>query len=176
MFLTALELPAERRDAWLREQCGNDLALLEEVCSLLQYDSPADDPLEAPLDIAICDLDHTTVVSNTTSNETTRSAQEFVNGSDFLSRLTSVGILSGDELRAIEKDLSGEDSSSSPRTLASKLVSDGKLTEYQAAALLTGQPELLIDKYLILDLIDTGGVVHRDIKNLSENRLLLKKK
>ena len=155
LFLTALERPSAERAVWLREQCGSDLALLEEVRSLLRYDNPADDPLEAPLDF---DFTKTSNFSKTSVDATTRHANEIVNDDEFLSRLSDVGILSSDELRAIEKDLSGEDGSSSPRTLASRLVSDGKLTQYQASAFLKGQPELLFDKYLILDLIEREGV------------------
>ena len=60
LFLGALGQPAEEREAWLREQCGDDEALLREVMSLLEHDSssaglwdagvPAGDVAEAMAD------------------------------------------------------------------------------------------------------------------------------
>ena len=181
LFLTALEMPADRRQAWLHEQCSDDLALLEEVRSLLKHDSPANDPLEDPLDFAICDPDRTNADRNANSDATTIQSHEPANGDEFLSRLSDVGLLSADELRAIAKDLSGEDASSNPRALASRLVTEGKLTEYQAAALLKGQPRLLIDKYLILDLIETGGMgmvfkaIHRPMNRVVAVKMIAKR-
>lgn len=57
LFLTALEVPAEQRESWLHEQCGDDQALLKEIRSLLKHDSPRDDPLEKQLDEVIPDVD-----------------------------------------------------------------------------------------------------------------------
>lgn len=57
LFLKALELPEERRESWLVEQCGDDQALLDEVRTLLTHDSRADDPLEKPLEKVIADVD-----------------------------------------------------------------------------------------------------------------------
>ncbi len=50
LFLAAIDMPAENRDAWLVEQCDGDGALLREVQSLLKHGNPEDDPLERGLD------------------------------------------------------------------------------------------------------------------------------
>ena len=131
--------------------------MLEEVRSLLKHDSPSSDPLEKPLDRAI-DGGATTPGSN--SNSDTKGNQEpsLVDDEQFVSKLADIGVLSQEEMSSVEREISMGDPSSNPRLLASQLVTDGKITEYQAATLLNGRPELLIDKYLILDLIDTGGM------------------
>ena len=49
LFLAALDIPKDQRDAWLIEQCGEDKQLLAEVRSLLQHDELAKDPLERGL-------------------------------------------------------------------------------------------------------------------------------
>ncbi len=49
LFLSALEIPEDQRDAWLTEQCGEDKQLLAEVRSLLQHDALTKDPLEQGL-------------------------------------------------------------------------------------------------------------------------------
>lgn len=180
LFLTALELAEEQRASWLIEQCGDDQALLHEVRSLLEHDSPAADPLEKPLDQVIRDVDRTMLGSDpnrdTDGEEESACAEE----DEFFSRLAEAGILSSDEISAIERDASGDDPSSDPRLLASQLVTDGKLTEYQASALLKGQPDLLIDKYLILDLIDTGGMgtvfkaIHRPMNRVVAIKMISK--
>ena len=55
LFLSALEFPEDQRERWLAEQCGEDVALLEEVLTLLQHDEPSKDPLENPRHEAIAD-------------------------------------------------------------------------------------------------------------------------
>jgi serine/threonine protein kinase len=175
LFLTALELPEDQRELWLIQQCGDDQALLQEVRTLLIHDSPADDPLEHPLEQAI-DLDCTMPGSDANSNPSLGQECTLVNGDQFLSRLVDVGILSNDEVTAIEQDLSDDD----PSELASQLVTEGKLTEYQATALLKGQPSLLIDKYLILDLIGMGGMgtvfkaIHRPMNRIVAFKMISK--
>ena len=49
LFLSALEIPEDQRDAWLTEQCGEDKQLLAEVRSLLQHYVLTKDPLEQGL-------------------------------------------------------------------------------------------------------------------------------
>jgi hypothetical protein len=41
IFLEAVELPREKRDAWIRRACGDDEELLREVLSLLEFDNQA---------------------------------------------------------------------------------------------------------------------------------------
>ena len=45
LFLTSVELPAEERDAFLREQCPTDPQLREEVLSLLRHETSDEPPL-----------------------------------------------------------------------------------------------------------------------------------
>lgn len=178
LFLTALELPAEQRESWLHQQCGDDQALLEEILSLLKHDSPSVDPLEKPLNRAI-DLDHT-IAGRSDSNSAAREERTQVDDVQFLSRLTDVEILSSEEISKIERDISAGDPSSNPHILASQLVTEGKLTAYQADSLLKGQPKLLIDKYLILDLIDIGGMgtvfkaIHRPMNRIVAIKMISK--
>ncbi len=56
LFLAALEISAEQRDAWLVEQCGADKSLLDDLRSLLRHDEPVSDPLEKRLDDALVDF------------------------------------------------------------------------------------------------------------------------
>ena len=52
LFLAVLEIPADQRDAWLTEQCGEDKQLLAEVRSLLKHDARSIDPLEQGVNLA----------------------------------------------------------------------------------------------------------------------------
>ncbi len=158
LFLAGLELPVDERDAWLAEQCGDDANLLREVRALLAHDSPDDDPLEKGLDEALEDIPTTLIPDSTTGGEPSEGEMTQIDGELFLSKLSEVGVLSPEEIEALNQTVASGQSSANPRQLASQLVSQGKLTEYQASALLKGQPELLIDKYLILDLLDAGGM------------------
>ncbi len=158
LFLAALELPVDQRDAWLAEQCGDDANLLSEVRALLEHDSPDDDPLEKGLDEALEDIPTTLIPDSTTGGEPSESEMTQMDGELFLSKLSEVGVLSPEEVEALSQTVASGQSSANPRQLASQLVSQGRLTDYQASALLKGQPELLIDKYLILDLLDAGGM------------------
>lgn len=150
LFHATLELPLDRRESWLIDQCGEDKDLLAEIRSLLKHDRPSVDPLENGIDEVI-DLDQTLIHDYSSEAWDAAQGHTAVDGDQFLDRLADVGILSDDELSAIEQEISGDDPSSDPHVLASQLVTDGKLTEYQARALLHGKPNLLIDKYLILD-------------------------
>ncbi len=157
LFLAALELPAEQREAWLAGQCGADDELLREVRSLLEHDNPDDDPLEKRLDEAL-DVSNTVVSAATAEGDVGKSEVVPMDSEEFISKLSKVGVLSAEEIQALNQTIASGQSSSDPRQIASQLVAAGKLTDYQAAALLKGQPDLLIDKYLILDLLDAGGM------------------
>mgnify|MGYP003113058087 FL=1 len=56
VFLSALEVPAEKRDAWLRNECGTNESLWAEVRSLLEHANPSVDLLEQNLDEVIPDI------------------------------------------------------------------------------------------------------------------------
>lgn len=157
VFLQALEVPADQREAWLQKQCGSDEKLLAEVRSLLEHADPSADLLEQDLDQVISDIPRLGD-EDTPENETAPEDDPPVDCDHFLSRLSQVGVLSPDEFASVSDSVSSNELSADPRQLASQLVTEGKLTSYQASALLKGEPELLIDKYLILDLIDVGGM------------------
>ena len=57
VFQEALDQPSDVRRAWLREACGGDSALLEEVESLVNTHETAGDFLEQPAQIDPRDLD-----------------------------------------------------------------------------------------------------------------------
>ncbi|HCO26538.1 MAG TPA: serine/threonine protein kinase, partial [Gimesia maris] len=171
VFLSALEVPAEKRDAWLRNECGTNESLWAEVRSLLEHANPSVDLLEQNLDEVISDIPQL----GDLPEEKQTSQDELpanVNCDHFLSKLSEVGVLSPDEFASVSDSVSSAHPSTDARQLASQLVTKGKLTSYQAAALLKGEPDLLIDKYLILDLIDVGGMgmvfkaIHRTMNRL----------
>ncbi len=65
------------------------------------------------------------------------------------------------------------------KSLAAQLIEEGKITHYQASVLLQGQTEkLLIDKYLILDSLDAGGMgvvfkaIHRPMNRVVALKML----
>ncbi|WP_339687380.1 serine/threonine protein kinase [Gimesia maris] len=171
VFLSALEVPAEKRDAWLRNECGTNESLWAEVRSLLEHANPSVDLLEQNLDEVISDIPQLGDLpeeKQTPQDELPAN----VNCDHFLSKLSEVGVLSPDEFASVSDSVSSAHPSTDARQLASQLVTKGKLTSYQAAALLKGEPDLLIDKYLILDLIDVGGMgmvfkaIHRTMNRL----------
>ncbi|QDV69808.1 Serine/threonine-protein kinase PrkC [Rosistilla carotiformis] len=157
LFLAALELPDTEREPWLRRECATDPPLFRNVMSLLGHAEPTFDRLEQNLDDVIADLPRAED-NQPSSPQHEPDAPSTVSRDDFLSKLAEVGVLTSDELESISHSTSVDDPGTDPRTLASKLVTEGKLTDYQASALLKGEPDLLIDKYLILDLIDVGGM------------------
>lgn len=156
-FLEALEVPLEQRDNWLLKECGSNTVLLTDVRSLLKHADPSVDLLEQNLDEVVADLPHLDAEPESSQPQETEEPQD-VDCDQFLSKLSEVGVLSPDEFASVSDSVSSTDTSSDPRQLASQLVTEGKLTSYQASALLKGEPDLLIDKYLILDLIDVGGM------------------
>ncbi|WP_417389121.1 serine/threonine protein kinase [Gimesia sp.] len=171
VFLKALEIPAEKRETWLQKQHGSDKKLLAEVRSLLENAEPSADLLEQNLDQVIADIPRLGD-EDTPESETAPEDDPPVDCDSFLSKLSEVGVLSPDEFASVSDSVSSNEPSADPRQLASQLVAEGKLTSYQASALLKGEPELLIDKYLILDLIDVGGMgmvfkaIHRNMNRV----------
>ncbi len=179
IFLRALEMPGSERESWLVKECDNDHSLLQNVRALLAHAEPTVDLLELDLNQAVADLPQCDP-GNERIELSGDESSEAVDLDHFLSKLSEVGVLSPDELAAVS-ELSTDDSQTSDvRQLASELVTSGKLTEYQASALLKGEPELLIDKYLILDLIDVGGMgvvfkaIHRTMNRVVALKVISK--
>lgn len=181
LFLESLEIAEDQREAWLADQCGDDVPLRQRVLELMRQDARADDPLEEGLLNIL-----TTVGPKTnTKEDSSQIDSEFTvrDSLQLVEKLSEVGILSGDEAAALHDCVSNGSEEREPEKLVAKLVSSGKLTEYQASALLKGRPDLLLDKYLILDLIGAGGMgmvfkaLHRTmnrvvaIKMISQNLL-----
>ncbi|WP_417387443.1 serine/threonine protein kinase [Gimesia sp.] len=171
VFLSALEIPSEKRDEWLANECGSNIVLLAEVQSLLKHADPSVDLLEQNLDEVVSNLPHLDEPLEV-QQPPEQELPDDVDCDHFLSKLSEVGVLSPDEFASVSDSVATGNPSADARQLASQLVTDGKLTSYQASALLKGEPELLIDKYLILDLIDVGGMgmvfkaIHRTMNRL----------
>ena len=73
----------------------------------------------------------------------------------FVENLTKSGLMSGDEIAALQSTYNVEDG----ETLASQLVRTGKLTEYQASVISTGQSQnLVFGEYTVVDKIGSGGM------------------
>ena len=158
LFLAALEMSADQRDGWLVEQCGDDHELLTDIRELFAHDDITDDPLEKGLKDALVSFPSTEISPHDGAGTTDESFKSMVGSDEFLSKLSQVGVLSPEEVHELSRSFANGEDSVDPRLIATQLVSQGKLTDYQASALLQGQPELLIDKYLILDLLDAGGM------------------
>lgn len=181
LFLEALELPLEHRTAWVSKQCGSDSKLAADVLSLLDHVAPTVDLLE--LDLADAIPDASQVINDTiVPTETGRTQCDDTECDDshcFLSRLSEVGVLSEDEFQAVSDSVFEAKSALSPKAIASQLVAKKRLTDYQASALINGSPNLLVGKYLILDLIGAGGMgvvfkaVHRKMNRLVAIKMIL---
>ena len=116
LFLAVLEIPEQQRDAWLAEQCGDDSQLLENVRSLLDHDSPHEDPLEKKLDEALGDLPDTDAPS--VSPHPQENEDLIVDSQVFLSKLSEVGVLSQEEIQVLNRTVASGESSSDPKQLA----------------------------------------------------------
>ncbi len=74
---------------------------------------------------------------------------------DFQQAAVHSGLMSAEDFEPLREHASGQN----PLWLATTLISQGKLTSYQASVLLEGREDpLLLDKYVILDTIDSGGM------------------
>ncbi len=77
---------------------------------------------------------------------------------DFLRAITNSGLMTAKEIKAFQQSVL-TDAVSDTQSLARELVSQKKLTPYQASVLLTERSDpLLLDRYVILDTIDSGGM------------------
>jgi RND family efflux transporter MFP subunit len=98
---------------------------------------------------------------------------------EFAASIFQSGLLSRDEIEELKQRLGDSALPGEAREIASKLVSEGKLTRYQAAVLLKASKDpLLIDNYVILDTLDTGGMglvfkaLHRSMNRVVALKLL----
>lgn len=89
-------------------------------------------------------------------------------GRDYLSRLSACGLLSQSDFKSLVASLDPLDFELPAEVFAAKLATLGKLTDYQAKAVLYGNSRLFYGNYAVLDRIGAGGVAtvfraqHRD--------------
>jgi serine/threonine protein kinase/Leucine-rich repeat (LRR) protein len=97
----------------------------------------------------------------------------------FAASIFQSGLLSAAEIDDLNQRLTASHLPGEAREVASKLVTEGKLTRYQASVLLKASKDpLLIDNYVILDTLDTGGMglvfkaLHRSMNRVVALKLL----
>src|SRR5580704_10373170 len=97
----------------------------------------------------------------------------------FAASIFQSGLLSPAEIHDLNQRLTASDLPGEAREIASGLVTEGKLTRYQASVLLKASKDpLLIDNYVILDTLDTGGMglvfkaLHRSMNRVVALKLL----
>jgi serine/threonine protein kinase/Leucine-rich repeat (LRR) protein len=97
----------------------------------------------------------------------------------FAASIFQSGLLSPAEIDELNQRLTASDLPGEAREIASRLVTEGKLTRYQASVLLKASKDpLLIDNYVILDTLDTGGMglvfkaLHRSMNRVVALKLL----
>lgn len=170
LFDQARELPPPERSGWLRQQCSRDQALRLRVERLLANAERSHDPLEAGVEAAIgpsVDLDLAVAAA---ADPTLTGGEIDLDG--FIDRLSAADLLPPEELQRLREQAVDSGGDSDAEAVVSDLVDSGKLTHFQASALIRGEPELLVDKYLILDLIDAGGMgivfkaIHRPMNRM----------
>jgi serine/threonine protein kinase len=96
---------------------------------------------------------------------------------EFVRQLLESSLLSADEASTLRATLNAE--ADDAQSLASKLVRAGKLTEYQARAILHGDTQFLVfGEYVVLDKLDEGGMgvvlkaLHRRMDRLVAVKIL----
>ena len=98
---------------------------------------------------------------------------------EFTASVFQSGLLPREEIEGLKQRLAASDLSGEARAVATRLVTEGKLTRYQASVLLKASSDpLLIDNYIILDTLDTGGMglvfkaLHRSMNRVVALKLL----
>src|SRR5262249_37804298 len=98
---------------------------------------------------------------------------------EFARALIASGLMSAEGLRDLQARLSPTEQPGEPQHFAHRLVPAGKLTAYQASSLLEGKgAPLLLDRYIILDTLDTGGMglvfkaLHRKMERIVALKVL----
>lgn len=186
LFNAAVDLPIEERERWIEQQCAGDQDLLDELRELLSQVERTQDPLEAGVG-PVLEQQRATGNLDPTGGDGI-GLYQFASGEphtsdlssdEFCEQLSELDVLSGDDLVKWLESVQPPETREDPTALASQLVSEGKITPFQASVLLGGRSQqLLIDKYLILDLIDSGGMgmvfkaVHRTMKRVVALKML----
>ncbi|MHB8974914.1 MAG: protein kinase domain-containing protein [Pirellulaceae bacterium] len=81
--------------------------------------------------------------------------QSLLTTEEFTQAVTKCGLMASEAVQSVQRNSSADDA----RDLAAALVSQGKLTHYQAIVLLEGRKEpLVLDRYIILEKLDAGGM------------------
>jgi eukaryotic-like serine/threonine-protein kinase len=96
---------------------------------------------------------------------------------DFIRELTENKLVESAELERLRQQVSARAGSCDARALAQELVRLGRLTTYQAAALLQGKTKgLLIGNYIVLDKLGAGsmGIVFLAVHRLFNKQVALK--
>jgi len=84
---------------------------------------------------------------------------ETISREEFVKRLSESGLLSGDDLRAALDAIGDVADVADARALASGLIATGRLTSFQADAILDGRlRQLFIGNYTILSRLGSGGM------------------
>jgi RND family efflux transporter MFP subunit len=98
---------------------------------------------------------------------------------EFAASIFQSGLLSQAEIDELKQRLDASALPGEAREVASRLVTEGKLTRYQASVLLKASKDpLLVDNYVILDTLDTGGMglvfkaLHRSMNRVVALKLL----
>lgn len=147
------ELREQGRDVSLDELCGGDPQMrtrLESCIRALESVSWMDDSQQSlPVEHAVGRGPSGTDLPSTS-----------LTPSAFADTVCQAGLLTDQELQQFQNRLTPKETEDeSARSLARRIVTDGGLTTYQAAVLLEARDDpLLIDRYVILDTLGSGGM------------------
>lgn len=100
-----------------------------------------------------------------------------VSRKQFVQRLLTSGLMTAEELKALEHPLPRRGRPRDGQALAELLVEAGKLTAWQAQAVLRGEPaRLVLGNYVLLDKIGAGGMgqVFRALHRRMDRQVALK--
>jgi len=106
-------------------------------------------------------------------------ADSDVTVADFVDSVAESGVLSEPNLKRLRRDYLPADDDQLAAELAARFVRDGLLTDYQAAVLLKRKDgPLLLDRYVILDVVGSGGMgfvfkaLHRSMERIVALKVL----
>lgn len=163
---SVLKQPESKREEWLRDNCWGDEQAVSLVMSMLTGEKKSNSSLNPT-------SDSISLLPPNKSGEWSEAQNEDPSSiNTFVERLSESSVLTPEEIDKMVADAEKNKGSATPRLLASQLVEKGKLTDFQASVLIDGQRKLLIDKYVVLDVLDAGGMgtvfkaVHRPMHRL----------